>query len=116
MQRTKDPQPAPNDIARAAAQGSAVVRDGAVGSEGNEDAALSEHDTEGAGAACGSDGNEDAAYSEPYYGLYFIEDGGEVHGPMPWAADERVEQIQQWLEEDTFKSRCVDEETNDPRS
>ena len=32
---------------------------------------------------------------------------------MLWGSDERVEQIQQWLEEDTFGSRCVDEETND---
>ena len=27
--------------------------------------------------------------------------------------NERVEQIQQWLEEETFRSRCVDEETNE---
>ena len=45
--------------------------------------------------------------------MYFSEVSGEVHGPMLCAADERVEQIQQWLEEDTFRSRCVDEETNE---
>ena len=82
--------------------------------------AVEEHDTEGAGAAGGSEGNEDAAYSEPYtwHGrrylrLYFSEVSGEVHGPMLWAPNARVEQIQQWLEEETFESRCVDEETND---
>ena len=82
---------------------------------------MEEHDTEGAGAAGGSEGNEDAAsYSEPVYvrgrrylRLYFSEVSGEVHGPMLWGSDQRVEEIQQWLEEETFESRCVDEETND---
>ena len=36
-----------------------------------------------------------------------------MHGPMFFAQDLRVEQIQQWLEEETFYSRCkFDEETN----
>ena len=43
--------------------------------------------------------------------LYFSEVGGEVHGPIHREPNERVEQIQQWREEDTFGSRCVDEET-----
>ena len=48
-----------------------------------------------------------------YLTLYFSEVTGEIHGPMHFAPDERVEQIQQWLETYTFRSRCVDEETND---
>ena len=32
---------------------------------------------------------------------------------MHFKPDERIEKIQQWLEEDTFRSRCVDEETHD---
>ena len=32
---------------------------------------------------------------------------------MHFAPDERVEQIQHWLEEQTFRSRCVDEDTNE---
>jgi len=32
---------------------------------------------------------------------------------MQFAPDERVQIIHQWLEEDTFGSRCVDEETNE---
>ena len=44
--------------------------------------------------------------------LYFSEVTGVIHGPMHFAQDERAEQIQQWLEEETFRSRCVDEETN----
>ena len=51
--------------------------------------------------------------SRRYFTLYFSEVTGEIHGPMHFAADERVEQIQQWLEEETFRSRCVDEETNE---
>ena len=47
-----------------------------------------------------------------YLKLYFGEVGGEVHGPLHRRPDERVEQIQQWLEEETFQSLCVDEETN----
>ena len=45
--------------------------------------------------------------------LYFAEVGGEVHGPMQFAPDARLEWIQQWLEEETFQSLCVDEATND---
>ena len=48
-----------------------------------------------------------------YLTLYFSEVTGEVHGALYIAPDERVEQIQQWLEEETFGSRCVDEETNE---
>ena len=51
--------------------------------------------------------------SRRYLTLYFSEVTGVIHGPMHFAPDERVEQIQQWLEEDTFRSRCVDEETNE---
>ena len=51
--------------------------------------------------------------SRRYLTLYFSEVTGEIHGPMHFAPDERVEQIQQWLEEETFRSRCVDEETNE---
>ena len=32
---------------------------------------------------------------------------------MHFAPDERVEQIEQWLEGETFQSLCVDEATND---
>ena len=48
-----------------------------------------------------------------YLKLYFAELGGEVHGPMHFAPDERVEHIEQWLEEETFQSLCVDDATND---
>ena len=48
-----------------------------------------------------------------YYELYFSEVSGCIHGPLHFAPDERVEKIQQWLEEETFHSRCVDEETNE---
>ncbi len=44
--------------------------------------------------------------------LYFAEVGGEVHGPMQFAPGARLEWIQQWLEEETFRSLCVDEATN----
>ena len=45
--------------------------------------------------------------------LYFSEVGAQMHGPMFFAQGLRVEQIQQWLEEETFYSRCkFDEETN----
>ena len=36
-----------------------------------------------------------------------------MHGPMYFRPDEPVEVIQQWLDEETFRSRCVDEETNE---
>ena len=45
--------------------------------------------------------------------LYFCEVSSDIHGPLHFKPDERIEQIQQWLEEDTFRSRCVDEETGD---
>ena len=48
----------------------------------------------------------------PRLRLYFAAVGGEVHGPLHRRPDERVEQIQQWLEEETFESLCVDEATN----
>ena len=32
---------------------------------------------------------------------------------MHFRPDEPVEVIQQWLDEETFRSRCVDEETNE---
>ena len=48
----------------------------------------------------------------PRLRLYFAAVGGEVHGPLHRRPDERVEQIQQWLEEETFRSLCVDEATN----
>ena len=51
--------------------------------------------------------------SRRYLTLYFSQVTGEIHGPMHFAPDERVEQIQHWLEHDTFRSRCVDEETNE---
>ena len=36
-----------------------------------------------------------------------------MHGPLFFAPDQRVEQIHQWLEEETFYSRCkFDEDTN----
>ena len=44
--------------------------------------------------------------------LYFSEITGEIHGPMPFAPNERVEKIQQWLEEETFSDRCYDQEAN----
>ncbi len=44
--------------------------------------------------------------------VHFSEVSGEIHGPIHFKPDERVEQIQQWLDEFTFRSRCVDEETN----
>ena len=47
------------------------------------------------------------------FGLYFSEAGAQMHAPFFFAPDQRVEQIHQWLEEDTFYSRCkFDEETN----
>ncbi len=49
----------------------------------------------------------------PRLKLYFAELGGDVHGPMHFAPDERVQQIEQWLEGETFQSLCVDEATND---
>ena len=48
-----------------------------------------------------------------YLRLYFSEISGEVRSPMLFNVDERVEQIQQWLEENTFKSRCVAEDVCD---
>ena len=45
---------------------------------------------------------------ESFLTLYVSEVRGEIHGPLHFAPDERIEQIQQWLEEDTFRSRCVD--------
>ena len=48
--------------------------------------------------------------ADGYLKLYFSELCGDVHGPLHFAPDERVEQIQQWLEEETFRSRCVDED------
>ena len=51
-----------------------------------------------------------------YLRLYFAELGGElvhdVHDPMLFAPDDRVEEIQQELGEETFRSLCVDEATN----
>ena len=44
--------------------------------------------------------------------LYFSDFAGETYGPYVVAADEQVDQIQRRLEDGTFKSRCVDEETN----
>ena len=45
--------------------------------------------------------------------LYFSEVGAQMHGPLFVVSDQRVEQIHQWLEEETFYSRCkFDEETN----
>ena len=46
-----------------------------------------------------------------YVTLYFSELAGQIHGPMQFAADELVEQVQQWLEQEACRSRCVDEET-----
>ena len=48
-----------------------------------------------------------------YLTLYFSEVTCAIHGPMQFAPDERVQIIHQWLEEETFGSRCVDEETNE---
>ena len=45
--------------------------------------------------------------------LYFSELCGDVHGPLHFAPDERVEQILHWLEEQTFRAHCVDEDTNE---
>ena len=45
--------------------------------------------------------------------LYFSEVSSDIHGPLLFKPDERIEQIQQWLEEDTFRDRCVYEETHD---
>ena len=45
-----------------------------------------------------------------YLNLFFSEVCGDVHGPQYWREDERVEEIQQRLEEITFRSRCVDDE------
>ena len=36
-----------------------------------------------------------------------------MHGPMHFRPDESVEVIQQWLDGETFRSRCVDEVTNE---
>ena len=36
-----------------------------------------------------------------------------MHGPIHFSSHESVEVIQQWLDEETFRSRCVDEETNE---
>ena len=44
--------------------------------------------------------------------LHVRDVSGEVHGPLVFGVEERVERIQQWLEEETFRSLCVDEETN----
>ena len=44
--------------------------------------------------------------------LYFSEITGEIHGPMSFAPNERVEKIQQWLEGETFSDRCCDHEAN----
>ena len=44
--------------------------------------------------------------------LYFSEVNGNMHGPMFFTPDEPVEVIQQWLDEETFRSHCVDETTN----
>ena len=44
--------------------------------------------------------------------LYFSNVAGLIHGHLYCAANERVEQIKQRLESDTFRSRCVDEETH----
>ena len=53
-----------------------------------------------------------SAMSRPDTQLYFSEVSGDIHGPLHFAPDEPVEQIQQRLEEDTFRSRCVDNKTN----
>ena len=44
--------------------------------------------------------------------LYFSEVTGETHDPMHFSPDEWVQQIQWRLQEETFRSRCVDEVTN----
>ena len=36
-----------------------------------------------------------------------------MHGPIHFSSHESVEVIQQWLDEETFRSRCVDEVTNE---
>lgn len=43
--------------------------------------------------------------------VYFSEITGENHGPLHWAPKQRVEKIQQCLEEVTFRDRCYDLET-----
>ena len=48
-----------------------------------------------------------------YLQLYFSEASGTTHGPLHFAQDERREQNQHWLEEQTFRARCVDEDTNE---
>ncbi len=59
---------------------------------------------------------EDSALTDPsgrrFVTLHVRDVSGEVHGPLVFGVEERVEQIQQWLEEETFRSLCVDEETN----
>ena len=45
--------------------------------------------------------------------MYFTEVSWDIHGPFEFATDEGVEQIQQYLETHTFRSRCIHEETND---
>ena len=35
-----------------------------------------------------------------------------IHGPELFEADDSVQDMQQWLEETAFRSRCVDENTN----
>ena len=48
-----------------------------------------------------------------FLALYFSEVSGDIHGPLHFAPDEPVEQIQHRLEAETSRSRCVDEETNE---
>ena len=48
-----------------------------------------------------------------YLRLYFSAVGGEIHGPLHFRPDERVEQIHQWLDGETFRCVCTDEETNE---
>ena len=47
-----------------------------------------------------------------YLWLSFSEVNGDIHGPMNFRKDERVCFMQQWLHENPFKSRCIDENTN----
>ena len=47
--------------------------------------------------------------------LYFSDLSGEVDGPVFAHPEERVEQIEQWLEEDLYASRCVDETSDMPQ-
>ena len=48
-----------------------------------------------------------------YLTLYFAEVSGEVHGPVCFVPHQRVERIEKFLEEGTFKSKCIDEETRE---